>query len=845
MVRKSDAAATVICFAFALAIGSTPLTAQTSQGPEQGTASAGTPRSTTAFPTVPPSVPYQQRPAAEHEVELLPDPLDLAPPLAPLGSNEQDDPNRLLRGPGILAPSLVNGFLGITQTNFIPPDPIIAAGPNHLLALVNSDFAIFQKDGTKLQQINARSWFGNVAPGNNAFDPKVFYDHFADRWVMTYLSTDLSTFSHILVSVSDDADPTGDWCNYVFRGDLNGSTPDSTLSDYQGAGFDNSAVYIVPNQFRLSDLSFRYVKLRIIPKAALYDTGCPAVPYTDFWDLRDPANLAAVVTVRPAHTFGTPGVEYLINDSPFVPGTFMTLWSLTNPLDPSPTLSAVNVPVTLRNPPPNADQLGGSSTLIDVGGPRVRNAVYRDGSIWTAHSVADASGEFARARYVRIDVTGPTVLEDVSFGNDDCWLYYPAITADVSNNMVMVYNQSCVDEYVGIRYTGRRPLDAALQPSVELKAGEANYVVAPGSPPRNRWGDYSGVAVDAAVTNHVWVFAEYAGSPEDTWSTWIGEVVASRLRGDVNADDAVDVADVVLLVDIILERVTPTEDDAAAANCNLDGALDIGDAVCLVNLILTPTSGPTLAAARPNDAPESVRLSEAAFDPVTGRRIVTLEAELGPDVAGLQARIGYDAARVRIGWPELGDAARGLVLETNDLGGELLLVLYARGGVFPARSGKTLVRLPVELSGDEETDPGLELRALKVADRSGTVRRPETGSATLTALPTRFRLGEPYPNPVGQAGTQIELEIPASIGPALSGGVVGASSGGPVRVVVEVFNVRGQKVRTVLAEELAPGQHSIRWDGRSDRGVRVGTGVYVLRLRAGTFVENRKLIVNQ
>lgn len=838
MVKLASGIATMT--AIALTAWAAPLAAQTSAGPAQGTSSPGVLTNTAVFPTTPPAAAFEDRRPAKHHVDLLPDPAGMAPPLAPLGANEQDDPSPLFRAPGIRGPVRLSGFLGITETNFIPPDPIIAAGPNHLLALVNSDFAIFQKDGTKVQQISARDWYTNVSPGNNAFDPKVFYDHFADRWVMVWLASDLLTFSEILVSVSDDSDPTGNWCNFVFRGDLNGSTPDSTLSDYQGVGFDDSAVYIVPNQFRLDDLTFRYVKLRILPKATLYDTGCPGVTYTDFWDLRDPDNMVNVFTVRPAHTFGTPGVEYLINDSPFVTGTFMTLWSLTNPLDPSPTLSAVNVAVTSRTLPPNADQLGGSSTLIDVGGPRVRNAVYRDGSVWTAHSVGDMTGAFARARYVRIDVVGPSVLEDVSFGRENCWLYYPAVTADASGNMVMVYNQSCLDEYVGIRYTGRRPLDAALQPSDELKAGEGNYVVVGGG--RNRWGDYSGVAVDPADDTRVWMFAEYAASPVNNWSTWIGQVVASRVRGDVNADDNIDVADVVLLVDFILERATPTEEDEAAANCNLDGSLDVGDAVCLVNLILAPPPGPILAgSARGAPIRETVRLNPVARDPLTGRRTAVLEAELAPGVAGLQARIGYDPGQVRIGWPELGEDASGLELETNDREGELLLVLYAPRGTFPSGAGKALVRLPLDTYGGD--DPHLELRELKLADRQGVVRRPESGAATLTTLPSRFRLGQPYPNPVGGEGTRIELEIPAAVGPALSGGGPGVAAGGPVRVVVEVFNVRGQKIRTVLAEELTPGQHTLRWDGRSDRGVRVGAGLYVLRLQAGSIVETRKLIV--
>ena len=174
----------------------------------------------------------------EHAVSLLPDPFGLRPPLAPLGSNEQDDPSRFF-GPGRVAgpPGLLRSFEGILQTSNIPPDPILAAGPNHLMALVNRFFAIFTKDGSNLQQIYGPTWFNNVAPGNNAFDPKVIYDHFDDRWVMVWLAVDRDTLnptSHILISVSDDSDPNGTWCNFATRGDLNGSTPAGFWSDYQG-----------------------------------------------------------------------------------------------------------------------------------------------------------------------------------------------------------------------------------------------------------------------------------------------------------------------------------------------------------------------------------------------------------------------------------------------------------------------------------------------------------------------------------------------------------------------------------------------------------------------------------
>ena len=400
------------------------------------------------------------------------------------------------------------------------------------MGLVNTDFGIFDKSGTLQVRIDATDWFKNVLPSLTgslgvAFDPKVVYDHFQDRWVMVWLATDASTESWFLVSVSDDDDPNGIWSNWALRGDRNGSTPSGNWSDYQGLGFDSQAVYVVPNQFSFAG-SFDYAKIRILPKSPLYAASCPAITWTDFWDIRFPqagADAFAPATIRPAVTFGQPGIEYLMTNSFFISpdNNFMVVYKLTNPLAAIPSLSADIVPVTASNPPPDADQLGNGTPLIDVGGHRIRNVVYRNGSVWTAHSVASSTGQFARARYVRIDVndlSGPT--EDVSVGADTCWYYYPAITTDVNNNMVMVFNRSCATEFAGIRYSSR--LDGgSLQPSVLIKAGEANYVKTFGGT-RNRWGDYNGVAVDPSDPSSVWTFAEYAASPSNTWSTWFARI---------------------------------------------------------------------------------------------------------------------------------------------------------------------------------------------------------------------------------------------------------------------------------------------------------------------------------
>ena len=123
------------------------------------------------------------------------------------------------------------------------------------------------------------------------------------------------------------------------------------------------------------------------------------------------------------------------------------------------------------------------------------------------------------------------------------------------------------------------------------------------------------------------------------------------------------------------------------------------------------------------------------------------------------------------------------------------------------------------------------------------MRTAEIVNARLTSLPTEFHLSNPYPNPVtaGQVA-RLELEIPDALSPALSGerGQRGIQT---VRVVADVYNVRGQRIRRLLSADLASGKHTLAWDGRNDRGELVGAGVYVFRLRAGTFAATRKLIV--
>ncbi len=104
------------------------------------------------------------------------------------------------------------------------------------------------------------------------------------------------------------------------------------------------------------------------------------------------------------------------------------------------------------------------------------------------------------------------------------------------------------------------------------------------------------------------------------------------------------------------------------------------------------------------------------------------------------------------------------------------------------------------------------------------------GAATATpdALPTAFGLAQNAPNPFNPS-TQISFSVPADAGV----------------VSLTIFDVRGQRVRTLEHAPLVAGQYTRTWDGRDDHGLKTSSGTYFYRLSGKNFTETRKMVIVQ
>lgn len=89
-----------------------------------------------------------------------------------------------------------------------------------------------------------------------------------------------------------------------------------------------------------------------------------------------------------------------------------------------------------------------------------------------------------------------------------------------------------------------------------------------------------------------------------------------------------------------------------------------------------------------------------------------------------------------------------------------------------------------------------------------------------------FWLGQNYPNPFGPS-TTISYALPG----------VGE------RVQLRIYNITGQLVRVLVDEPQESGVHIVQWDGRSDRGTMVSSGIYFCRLETGSASFVRKMVM--
>lgn len=285
-------------------------------------------------------------------------------------------------------------------------------------------------------------------------------------------------------------------------------------------------------------------------------------------------------------------------------------------------------------------------------------------------------------------------------------------------------------------------------------------------------------------------------------------VAAAYTRGDATLNGVVDINDAIKILDYVVGKTTLTAEQMVYADCNTatgDGVVGAFDAAYVLKYIANNNSwaGVTKAGATQGAVEFSKLSSENGVVTLPlvvanakGVTSIYAEAELG------QLEIGKVTSRLPEGW----------IVSTSTENGR---VRIAAAGLNPISDG-IFATIEVKVNNKET--------AVSVV---GNAKLNDELSSSLNAkvreIPSEFALSQNYPNPFNPT-TTIKFAI-----------------ANDARVNLVVYDMLGQKVRTLIDNEQEAGYYSVRWDGTNDFGSKVSSGIYIYRLQAGNFVQTMKM----
>ena len=92
-------------------------------------------------------------------------------------------------------------------------------------------------------------------------------------------------------------------------------------------------------------------------------------------------------------------------------------------------------------------------------------------------------------------------------------------------------------------------------------------------------------------------------------------------------------------------------------------------------------------------------------------------------------------------------------------------------------------------------------------------------------IQTKFTLEQNYPNPFNPS-TNINYSVDNS-----------------EHVLLKIYDAKGELVKTLVNNEMAAGDYSIKWDGTNHNGMKVSSGTYFYQIKAGQSIQTKKMIM--
>ncbi len=306
------------------------------------------------------------------------------------------------------------------------------------------------------------------------------------------------------------------------------------------------------------------------------------------------------------------------------------------------------------------------------------------------------------------------------------------------------------------------------------------------------------------------------------------------IKGDIKSDGAINLFDVLRLIDIVLGRQpTPTEYERWASDLNSDGIIDVADITALIDLAVAATPKVLEAGSEVESSGTAEIRMPSLPKNVRGLVSVPVQIKATAPVSGLQFSFKLDSRRFLVAQPNVTELSQNMSVAIHAAGDEVRVMLYSLTGEPLSVNEGTILQVPVTIAEPLEREEELKITAAMAGTVGGGKLQTQFGASDelVATAPESFTLLQNNPNPFNMT-TKITYEVPSL-------------QQGTANIRLMVYNAQGQEVRILVDQRRNPGRYTVNWDGRDDAGNYVSSGVYFYKMTADNVVLTKKLAVTK
>jgi len=289
--------------------------------------------------------------------------------------------------------------------------------------------------------------------------------------------------------------------------------------------------------------------------------------------------------------------------------------------------------------------------------------------------------------------------------------------------------------------------------------------------------------------------------------------------GDADFDSDTDINDVLAVVDFILEEDFPTEDEFRNVDVNMDEEINIADVIMIIDIIYGG-----------NARTMSYDMSEIAYvDMLTDykKSMLGISIDYQGPIRGIELEIEYDPEMVNILSTGLAKLQEDVMVNSKKMENGKFKVVVANLNSGSIENNENMyLNIPLQFNGNDYQVSTISLKDIKIAGADGSIIRSlaRTDLSDIKAIPVDFALQQNFPNPFNPS-TEIRFDLPEAD-----------------YVNLSVYNMMGQKIKTLTSGNMTPGYHSIIWNGTNDAGSKVATGMYFYSINTSQFQSIKKML---